>query len=184
MLLSSSQQFSSIKSGSAAVSLINVSRSSMKSNSADLTLASCCLFLSAFSSTTPFILTYLTAISSSIGPSQKTWTGNASYAPGSWVVTVFSELLQVVDSASLMSLGRSLARASHLCWLAPVLEVLAVFRCKSFQGILRQCVILLISLLSSSSALLGIQISLPRFLFHCDPIDPVLLVQFVLSLIQ
>ena len=43
-LLSSMQQFSSISSGSAAISLISVSKSSMKSNPAALTLSSCCLF--------------------------------------------------------------------------------------------------------------------------------------------
>ena len=44
LLLSSRQQFNSISSESADVSLMSVSRSSMKSSSADLTLSSCCLF--------------------------------------------------------------------------------------------------------------------------------------------
>ena len=48
MLLSSIKQFSSTRSGSAAVSLISVSRSSIKSNSAALILSSSCLFLVAF----------------------------------------------------------------------------------------------------------------------------------------
>ena len=59
-LLSSMQQFHSIRSGSAAVSLLNVSKSTMKSNSAVLTLSSCCLFLVAFCSSTRFIRTYWT----------------------------------------------------------------------------------------------------------------------------
>ena len=42
VLLSSIQQFNSMRSGSAAVSLIIVSKSSLKSNSTYLTLLSCC----------------------------------------------------------------------------------------------------------------------------------------------
>ena len=47
-LLSSRQQFNSISSNSAAVSLMSVCKSSIKSSSADLTLSSCCLFLLVF----------------------------------------------------------------------------------------------------------------------------------------
>ena len=51
-LSSSMQHCSSIKSGSAAVSLISVSRSGVKSNSEALTLSSCFLFLTALFSMT------------------------------------------------------------------------------------------------------------------------------------
>ena len=50
LLLTSRQQLDSIRSGSVALSLTNVSRSSMKFGLVGLILSSCCVFLVAFSS--------------------------------------------------------------------------------------------------------------------------------------
>ena len=69
MFLSSRQHCSSIRSGSADVSFMRVSRSSMKSSSAAPMLSSCCRLLGARYSMTRFTRTYRTAISS-IGPSR------------------------------------------------------------------------------------------------------------------
>ena len=99
VLLSSIQHGISIKSGSAAVSLISVSRSSLKSISADLMLSSCRRFLGAFVSMTLFIRTYCTAISS-IGPSRYFCTGIAGLVPGSSVTIGSSGVEEIVDSVS------------------------------------------------------------------------------------
>ena len=84
VLLSSRQQLSSMRSG--FVSIINVSRSSMKFSSSALMLSFFCLFLTAFFFTTRLMRTLLTTVSS-IGPSWYSCTAIAGCAL-SWCVSL------------------------------------------------------------------------------------------------
>ena len=82
-LSSSMQIWTSIRSGSALVSFISVSRSCMKSNSAVWTLSSwiCCCFSTRFCLFRRSVPRFLMG-----GPSLYSWTGIPGYEPGSFIV--------------------------------------------------------------------------------------------------
>ena len=174
MFLSSRQPCSSIRSGSADVSFIRVSRLRMKSNSAARMSSSCCRFLGAPSSMTQFIRTYRTTISS-IGPSRYSCTEMAGYDPGSFVVVGSSGDEETVDSVSYVAfctliVSGLISVVDHVAdgISSPKSLKYPPPRCESRHSsfLRRRMSILFISFWSPSFGLLGRRISLSSFLCH------------------